>query len=149
MLSRLLMLMVMLMSAGLGRGQTAVEYLAYFATFLVIAAAFASFVFMQSSEELAKRSQLRFRSMVSYVATAVRDVNLLSTYADELEVNVTLPVIFRGADVYIEGDDEKGLIYANTTIAGSPVHYYMKIGRFDVNVEQQEDDKNVITISKG
>lgn len=131
------------------KGQAAIEYLTYFAFFLLIAAAFSSLVFTQSGEELSKRSQQRFRSTLVYVAESVRDANRLALHADSMEFNITLPVVVKGAGITIEGNGATGLVQGNTTVGRTDVYYYIKIGSYNVDVSQEKyGDENVITIKK-
>ncbi|MGB9634843.1 MAG: hypothetical protein ACP5H8_01240 [Candidatus Micrarchaeia archaeon] len=140
--------MYMLIS-GSNRGQAAIEYLAYFAFFLLVAAVFSAFVFSQSSQEMAKRSQERFKSTIYYVAQGVIDADAISRYADDMEINITLPVVVKGTNITIQGDESKGLVWGNTTIGESSVYYYVKTGYFNVDVEQGKyGDENVLTVSK-
>ncbi|MEM3364300.1 MAG: hypothetical protein QXS93_02200 [Candidatus Micrarchaeia archaeon] len=129
------------------RGQTAVEYLTYFAFFLLVAAVFSVYVFSQSGEELNKRSQERFKSALFYVSQGVRDANNLAKYADTMSVNITLPVITKGSGISISGDSATGVIAGNTTTERGPVYYYVQIGRFEYEPEQKPGD-NYVTISK-
>ncbi len=129
------------------RGQTAIEYLTYFAFFLLVAAIFTAFVFSQSGDELNKRSQERFKSSILYVAQGVRDANNLAKYADTMEYNITLPVITKGAGINISGNKDTGVIVGNTTTGSGVAYYYVQIGKFDIDPEQKAGD-NYVTISK-
>lgn len=132
------------------KGQTSIEYLTYFAFFLMIAASFSSFIYLNSSNEFSERSQQRFKSVLIYVADNVRDANILSQHVDRMEINVTLPVVVKGAGITIQGDENKGIVQGNTTVNGNNVFYYMKIGSYkDIIIEQGiYGDDNVITIRK-
>ncbi len=132
------------------KGQTSIEYLTYFAFFLMIAASFSSFIFMHSSGEFSERSQQRFKSMLIYVAENVRDANLLSQHVDNMEVNVTLPVVVKGSGITIEGDELRGVVQGNTTVNGNSIFYYLKVGSYEyVSITQGAyGDDNVITIRK-
>lgn len=132
---------------GRRRGQTAIEYLSYFAFFLLITAIFTAFVFSQSSEELNKRSQERFRSTIFYVAQGIRDADNLAQHADYMRMNITLPVITKGGDITIEGDRQQGLIKGNTTISNSNVYYYMQVGRLIALTDiSQPKGENYVTV---
>ncbi|GEM_PF-2246124 len=129
------------------RGQTAIEYLTYFAFFLLIASTFSAFVFTQSGAELSKRSQERFKSTLFYVAQGVKDVNTLAMHADYAEANITLPYIVKGAGMNIS-DIPGGIIMGNTTVGGSAVYYYVKIGNFTVDVTQDSTTPEIVTVMK-
>jgi len=130
------------------RGQTAVEYLAYFTFFLLIAAIFTAYVFTQASDELNKRSQERFKSTIFYLAQSIRDVDSLASHADYAEINVTLPVITKGAGITIEGNEEKGILSANTTVGNSNVYYYVRIGNFSRVSVLPQPREDIVTIRK-
>ncbi|MCX8200359.1 MAG: hypothetical protein N3G76_02725 [Candidatus Micrarchaeota archaeon] len=132
---------------GSSRGQTAVEYLTYFAFFLLVAAVFSAYIFSQSGDELNKRSQERFKSALLYVAQGVRDANNLAKHADSMEVNVTLPVITKGSGISISGDKATGIISGNSTTDKGPIYYYVQIGRFEHEPVQPRGE-NYVTISK-
>ncbi|MEM0437777.1 MAG: hypothetical protein QXU54_00580 [Candidatus Micrarchaeia archaeon] len=117
------------------RGQTAVEFLSYFMVFLLIAAAFSSFMFSTSNQELSRRSQERFRSMALYVSQGVVDADRLASSADYAMVNITIPTVVRGTPITIEGDGGQGIIVANTTDPTyGDVRYYIRTGRFTSDV---------------
>lgn len=121
------------------KGQAAVEYLTYFAFFLLVASTFSVFILSQSGNELSKRSQERFKSTLFYVAQSIKDVDELAKHTEKLDVNVTLPYIVKGNNVSIS-DMPGGIVFGNTTIGNSQVYYYISIGNFSVNVRQVDAD---------
>ncbi|MCX8205929.1 MAG: hypothetical protein N3H30_01740 [Candidatus Micrarchaeota archaeon] len=127
------------------------EYLSYFMVFLFIAAAFSSFVFSSSNQELSRRSQERFKSIVLYISQGVVDADELAKSADFSIVNITIPTVVRGTPITIGGDGKKGIIVANTTdqTYGNVV-YYVRTGEFTSEVCMlTQDSVTVATEGEG
>ncbi len=139
-----------LKSENMKKGQTAVEYLMYFSFFLMIAVAFSAYAFSQSNDELISRSNDRLKSVVLLVGQSVSDVDMLSSNADSVAVNITIPEMIQGTGIEIQGIPGDGLIVGNTTQMDgrTEVIYYMNIGEFNVLVEQTLE-KDKVQISKG